>query len=109
MTTNCFWTVIPAEAGIQYDLTVPKQPCVYILASRRNGTLYVGVTSDLAKRITEHQTDVVDGFTKKYRVHRLLWYEAHDTMESVILREQQMKKWYRSWKLELIEHRNPQW
>jgi putative endonuclease len=86
-----------------------KQPCVYILASRRNGTLYVGVTSDLTKRITVHQTDTVDGFTKKYQVHTLVWYEAQDTMLNAILREKQIKKWRRSWKLELIEKFNPEW
>ena len=85
------------------------QPCVYILASDRNGTLYVGVTSDLARRISEHRTDVVDGFTKRYEVHRLVYIELHDTMSEAILREKQIKTWRRAWKLELIERGNPDW
>ncbi|MEK9145055.1 MAG: GIY-YIG nuclease family protein [Elusimicrobiota bacterium] len=86
-----------------------KQPCVYILASRRNGTLYVGVTSCLIKRIWEHKNDVVEGFTKKYHVHTLVWFEPHGTMESAILREKAIKCWKRLWKLELIEMNNPDW
>ena len=86
-----------------------KQPCVYILASKRNGTLYVGVTSNLVKRVWEHKTDAVDGFTKKYRVHDLVWYEVHETMESAIAREKAIKEWQRAWKLKLIEHVNPTW
>jgi putative endonuclease len=85
------------------------QPCVYILASERNGTLYVGVTSNLVNRIWEHKSDLVDGFSKKYRVHTLVWLEQHETMESAIQREKQIKKWKRDWKLELIENTNPQW
>jgi putative endonuclease len=88
---------------------VTKQPCVYILASRCNGTLYVGVTSDLAKRIGEHKTGAVDGFTQQYGVHRLVWYEMHATMENAIRREKNIKKWRRSWKLDLIESTNPDW
>jgi len=88
---------------------MPKQPCVYILASRRNGTLYVGVTSNLAKRIWEHKSDVVKGFTERYRVHTLVWFEQRDTMESAIAREKAIKEWKRRWKLELIERRNPEW
>jgi len=84
-------------------------PCVYILASSRNGTLYIGVTSDLVKRIWEHKNDLVSGFTNKYRVHRLVWYEIHEEMESAILREKQLKKWNRSWKLRLIEEMNADW
>jgi putative endonuclease len=86
-----------------------KQPCVYLLASRKNGTLYVGVTSDLIKRISEHKSDAVEGFTKKYGVHTLVWYETHENMESAILREKAIKGWKRQWKLELIEKENPQW
>lgn len=85
------------------------QPCVYILASKHNGTLYVGVTSDLIKRIWEHKSDVVDGFTKRYGVHMLVWYEIHDTMESAIAREKAIKEWNRAWKLRLIEGGNPDW
>lgn len=86
-----------------------KQPCVYILASRRNGTLYVGVTSDLVKRVWEHRNDMVAGFTQRYRVHSLVWFEQHDTMESAISREKAIKEWKRRWKLELIEQLNPNW
>ena len=84
-----------------------RQPAVYILASKRNGTLYIGVTSDLAKRVWQHRNDVVDGFTKRYSVHQLVWYELHDTMESAIEREKTLKNWKRVWKLELIENSNP--
>ncbi len=86
-----------------------KHPVVYILASRKRGTLYVGVTSDLPKRVWEHRTDVVEGFTKRYGVHRLVWYEPHETMESAIEREKTLKNWNRSWKLELVEKSNPNW
>lgn len=86
-----------------------KQPCVYILASDRNGTLYVGVTSDLIKRIWEHKNDLVPGFSKRYNVHHLVWYEMHDFMESAIAREKAIKEWKRKWKLELIERKNPEW
>ena len=86
-----------------------KQPAVYLLASKRNGTLYIGVTSDLVKRVWEHKTNRVDGFTRRYKVHRLVWYELHDTMTSAILREKRLKNWKRKWKLELIEENNPQW
>lgn len=85
------------------------QPCVYILASRRNGTLYVGVTSDVVRRVWQHRSDLADGFTKEHGVHRLVFIEFHDTMPSAILREKQMKKWRRAWKVELIERENPQW
>ncbi len=86
-----------------------KQPAVYILASKRNGTLYIGVTSNLAKRIWEHKNNLIEGFTKRYGVHRLIWYELHETMESAIQREKQIKEWKRKWKLELIESVNPNW
>ena len=86
-----------------------KVPCVYLLASRRNGTVYIGVTSDLIKRIWEHKNDVVEGFTKRYGVHTLVWYEVHSTMESAITREKAIKEWKRRWKLELIEQVNPDW
>ena len=86
-----------------------KLPCVYILASKRNGTLYVGVTSDLVKRVYEHKNDLADGFTKKYQVHMLVYFEVHDDIVRAITREKQIKKWNRSWKIELIEMANPQW
>ena len=86
-----------------------KSPCVYILASQKNGTLYVGVTSDLIKRVWEHKNDVVEGFTRRYNVHSLVWYEQHESMESAIAREKAIKAWQRKWKLELIERGNAQW
>jgi putative endonuclease len=85
------------------------EPCVYILASRRNGTLYVGVTSDIKTRVCNHKNDVIGGFTRKYGVHMLVWYELHRTMESAIAREKAIKKWDRKWKLELIESLNREW
>ena len=86
-----------------------KRPAVYILASKRNGTLYIGVTSDLVKRVWEHKNNVVEGFTKRYGVHQLVWYDLHENMESAIKREKQLKEWNRQWKLELIEDTNPNW
>jgi len=91
------------------DVSMNKQPAVYILASKRNGTLYIGVTSDLLKRIWEHRNDMVEGFTRRYGVHRLVWYEVHESMESAIEREKRLKEWKRKWKLELIERSNPDW
>ena len=86
-----------------------KRPAVSLLTSKRNGTLYVGVTSDLAKRIWEHRNNLVEGFTKRYGVHHLVWYELHESMESAIQREKRLKGWKRGWKLELIERTNPHW
>lgn len=86
-----------------------KSPCVYILASKRNGTLYIGVTSDLIGRVWRHRNGICPGFTALYRVHRLVWFEASDTMEQAIFREKAMKRWLRGWKIALIEGRNPQW
>ncbi len=88
---------------------IKKQPCVYILASRRNGTLYVGVTSDLVRRIEQHRSNAVAGFVRDYGVYRLVYAEFHATMADAILREKRIKKWRRAWKLELIERENPQW
>jgi putative endonuclease len=86
-----------------------KLPRVYVLASRRNGTLYVGVTSDLPKRVWEHRNDCVQGFTSRYRVHTLVWFEQHECMESAIAREKAIKEWKRLWKIRLIERANPGW
>lgn len=86
-----------------------RLPCVYLLASKRNGTLYTGVTSDLVKRIWEHKHHAVEGFTYKYNVNRLVWYEVHETMESAIQREKAIKNWKRCWKINVIETINPQW
>ena len=84
-----------------------KEPCVYILASGRNGTLYIGVTSDLEGRLSVHVQDLVAGFTAKHRVHQLVYYEMHPTMQTAIKREKQLKKWNRLWKIRLIEQANP--
>ena len=86
-----------------------KQPCVYILSSKRNGTLYVGVTSNLVRRVYEHKKHLVAGITKRSGLTRLVWYETHETMESAIMREKQLKKWNRSWKIHLIESQNRNW
>jgi putative endonuclease len=124
--------VIPAKAGIQASVAGPaklgsrfsstnpsfgqkpestlmKQPCAYILASKRNGTLYLGVTSNLMQRVWQHRNDLANGFTKRYGIHTLVWYEVHGTMQSAIAREKAIKEWKRAWKIELIEKTNPQW
>ena len=103
---------MPAKAGIQrlcQGGSVERQPCVYLLASRRNGTLYTGVTSNLRKRVWEHKNKLAEGFTKKYSVHTLVWYEMHETMGSAIQREKAMKNWKREWKIKTIEELNPGW
>jgi len=86
-----------------------RQYYVYILASRRNGTLYIGVTNNLYKRVYEHKNDLVGGFTRRYRVHNLVYYEVYSDIRDAIAREKRMKKWKRQWKIELIEKSNPQW
>ena len=89
-----------------------KLPCVYILASKRNGTLYLGVTSGLVQRVWQHKGDFVEGFTKRYGVHTLVWFEAHESMESAIAREKAIKEWSpdeSGWKVELIDKGNPTW
>jgi putative endonuclease len=91
------------------QLMKEKAPCVYIVASKRNGTLYTGVTSDLAGRIWQHRNGVIEGFSKKYDCKNLVWYEVHDRMESAITREKQIKEWQRTWKLRIIEEMNPDW
>jgi putative endonuclease len=86
-----------------------KQPCVYILASGRYGTLYTGVTSNLPGRVWQHKTHCVSGFTAKYDTTELVWYEPHPTMDSAIKREKRIKEWRREWKIRLIETLNPEW
>ncbi len=88
---------------------MPKRGTVYILASRRNGALYVGVTSDLPQRIWMHKQGVIEGFTKEYGVHRLVYVEEHDDIRDAITREKRLKKWNRAWKIRLIEEANPGW
>ena len=86
-----------------------KRPCIYILASKKHGTLYIGVTSDLPRRIWEHRNELQDGFTQKYGVHRLVYIEPHERIDEAIAREKQLKKWRRAWKIRLIEEHNPDW
>ena len=86
-----------------------RQPCVYLLASKRNGTLYTGVTSNLVKRVWQHKNNLTEGFTSKYGVHTLVWYEMHETMISAIQREKTIKNWKRAWKIKTIEELNPNW
>ena len=88
---------------------MPKEPCVYILASKRNGTTYIGVTSDLARRVWMHKEGLVEGFTKRYGIRMLVWYEPHETMIEAITREKQLKRWKRDWKFRLINESNPGW
>jgi putative endonuclease len=87
----------------------PFQPCVYILASQRNGTLYTGVTSDPVRRVWEHREGLGAKFAKRYGVSRLVWFELHSTMDTAIQREKRIKTWNRAWKLRLIEETNPRW
>jgi putative endonuclease len=86
-----------------------KSPCVYLLANQPDGVLYVGVTSDLVKRIWQHKNALVDGFSKKYNVHLLVWFEQHEVMLSAITREKNIKRWKRAWKIRLIEESNTEW
>ncbi|HUD92717.1 GIY-YIG nuclease family protein [Sphingobium sp.] len=86
-----------------------RQPAVYIMASERNGTLYIGITFDLMGRIHQHRAKAMDGFTARYDVNRLVWFQMCDTMEVAIVREKQLKNWRRKWKLDLIEADNPRW
>ena len=100
--------VIPAKAGIQCILLAVSY-FVYILASQKNGTLYVGMTNDLERRMYEHKSGLVEGFTKRYKVRRLVYFEQTDDVVAAIAREKQIKKWNRKWKIALIEASNPQW
>ncbi len=86
-----------------------REACVYILTSQRHGTLYIGVTSNLIRRVYEHRMQFVDGFSKKYHIHRLVYFEVCPDINSAIAREKQLKKWNRQWKIELIEKANPEW
>lgn len=86
-----------------------KTPAVYMLASKRNGTLYIGVTSDIVKRTWQHKNHIISGFTEQHQVNRLVYFEQLDDMESAIMREKVLKKWHRAWKIRLIEKTNPDW
>lgn len=97
------------ESRIYFRLNMEKYYYVYILASKRNGTLYIGVTSNLARRVYEHKNDLIEGFTKKYKVHLLVYFEKYKDIVPALIREKRLKKWKRQWKLELIESVNPEW
>src|SRR6187455_499981 len=99
---RCPHALSPARS-LCIPANMTKQPCVYILASKRNGTLYIGVTSDLVKRVWQHRNDLADRFTKRYGVHRLVWYEQCGITEAAIAREKAIKEWKRAWKIRLIE------
>ena len=86
-----------------------KNPCVYMLASKKNGTLYIGVTSNLVQRVFQHKNNITQGFTQKYNVKTLVWYEQHPSMESAIILEKRLKEWKRAWKIKLIEEMNVNW
>lgn len=118
--TNNVRIVIPAKAGTFRIYRLPKSyypstmqeekhPAVYILAHRKHGVLYIGVTASLWNRVAAHKNGTIKGFTQQYHVKELVWYEHHHTMEAAILREKQMKKWKRDWKIELIEKFNSEW
>ena len=99
----CFWQ------GPIVELNMQKEPAVYILANKKNGTLYIGVTSNLRQRIYQHKKMFVDSFTHEHNIHMLVYYEACDTMEAALLREKQLKRWKRAWKIRLITKTNPEW
>jgi putative endonuclease len=86
-----------------------KTFCVYMMASKKNGTLYIGVTNDLVRRVWEHKHNIIQGFTQKYNIHKLVWFEATSDINAAIVREKRMKKWRRQWKIDLIEKENPEW
>jgi len=102
---ECFYRASSAT----FTMPPMKNYYVYILASKKNGTLYIGVTNDLIRRVYQHKSDLVDGFTKKHRVHNLVYYEQTENVESAIIKEKRLKKWNRQWKIDLIEKNNPQW
>ena len=100
---------MPAQAGIQKPVMKFLGSYVYIITNKRNGTLYTGVTSDLIKRFGQHKEGSVEGFSSKYALNMLVWYEVHDDINEAIKREKQLKKWERKWKLRIIEEMNPGW
>jgi putative endonuclease len=104
-----FCIVIPVKTGIQYNKKMDRNYYVYILASKEGGTLYIGVTNDLKRRVFEHKEGKVAGFTKEYNVKRLVYFEQTADVRSAITREKCLKKWNRKWKIELIEQRNKHW
>ncbi len=115
--SECFWECFNASPGHYPDVPHPrrhhvsamKRPCVYILASKRDGILYVGVTSDLWQRMSQHVQHLFEGFTAKYNVTQLVYYEWHATMDEAIVREKQLKNWQRAWKVRLVHETNREW
>ena len=106
------YTPVENDAGVRsraVAVSPMKNPCVYILASKRNGVLYIGVTSDLAGRMAEHDQGLIPGFTLRYGIKMLVYYEFHADMEEAIRREKQLKEWRRAWKVRLVENMNPEW
>jgi putative endonuclease len=95
--------------GNHRSMPIEREPCVYILASQPRGTLYIGVTSDLAKRLWQHREGVTGGFVARYKINRLVRFEMLGDMEAAIMREKQLKRWHRQWKINLVESENPQW
>jgi putative endonuclease len=110
-TSTTHLAIQPGAPGFSIERNMARDHTyfVYILASRRNGTLYTGVTNDLIRRVQEHRQGLVDGFTKRYRVKLLVYFEVHQDINEAILREKRIKRWRRAWKLQLIEAENPQW
>ena len=100
---------LPGLTGQSRELDMTKTYYVYILSSKRNGTLYIGVTNDLERRLYEHRNNLIEGFTNKYHVHHLVYFEDVNDIQSALQREKQLKRWTRKWKLELIEKFNPEW
>ena len=100
---------LPGLTGQSRELDMTKTYYVYILSSKRNGTLYIGVTNDLERRLYEHRNNLIEGFTNKYHVHHLVYFEDVNDIQSALQREKQLKRWTRKWKLELIEKVNPEW
>jgi putative endonuclease len=107
--TRGMWKGLVSKSCFRHHRLMDRQPCVYILASGYNGTLYVGVTSDLAGRLYQHRTGQGNGFTERYGVYRLVYFEMHEDMPAAIAREKALKKWRREWKRNIIERDNPQW
>jgi len=109
--TSTVWGTVRLRHGPAFFFTseMDKQPCVYLLARASHSTLYTGVTSNLLGRIHQHREALADGFTKRYGIKRLVWFEAHESMEQAILREKRIKRWPRAWKYDLIHGSNPTW
>ncbi len=97
------------ESIVERIIIMIKQYYVYILANKKNGTIYIGVTNNLKRRVGEHKEDIIEGFTKKYRIHNLVYFESYNDIKDALTREKRLKKWNRKWKIKLIEEMNPDW